>query len=307
MKETHTKDGKRMDDKEMKNLERSLDGVGKYLGRIEKLFGLHVSVHTPNAYLVTYLESFYKYNCHMLPYCMLIKSDKSRWKRCRACQRMVTARFCELGDKGRDGFFGRCFFGVEEFVLPVLNDGKTIGFVSVTGYSTDRERTRRTAARLIESFPDGYDEALAGLSDRLPDPELLRDLLTPAADLIGSFHFIPELRGSGNYTYRLMVAEIEACYNERLSVARIAKSVNCSESYINHIFKKKSGMSVSSYINTVRVRHAKELLTSADEPVSAVAFAVGYSDANYFSDVFRKIVGMTPTAYRNMYRRRKGG
>ena len=102
-----------------------------------------------------------------------------------------------------------------------------------------------------------------------------------------------------------MVAEIEACYNERLSVARIAKSVNCSESYINHIFKKKSGMSVSSYINTVRVRHAKELLTSADEPVSAVAFAVGYSDANYFSDVFRKIVGMTPTAYRNMYRRRK--
>ena len=135
--------------------------------------------------------------------------------------------------------------------------------------------------------------------------ELLRDLLTPAADLIGSFHFIPELRGSGNYTYRLMVAEIEACYNERLSVARIAKSVNCSESYINHIFKKKSGMSVSAYINTVRVRHAKELLTSADEPVSAVAFAVGYSDANYFSDVFRKIVGMTPTAYRNMYRRRK--
>ena len=116
---------------------------------------------------------------------------------------------------------------------------------------------------------------LAGLSDRLPDPELLRDLLTPAADLIGSFHFIPELRGSGNYTYRLMVAEIEACYNERLSVARIAKSVNCSESYINHIFKKKSGMSVSSYINTVRVRHAKELLTSADEPVSAVAFADG--------------------------------
>ena len=48
-----------MDDKEMKNLERSLDGVGKYLGRIEKLFGLHVSVHTPNAYLVTYLVSFY--------------------------------------------------------------------------------------------------------------------------------------------------------------------------------------------------------------------------------------------------------
>lgn len=269
-----------MDDKEMKNLERSLDGVGKYLGRIEKLFDLHVSVHTPNAYLVTYLESFYKYNCHMLPYCMLIKSDKSRWKRCRACQRMVTARFCELGDKGRDGFFGRCFFGVEEFVLPVLNDGKAIGFVSVTGYSTDREKTRKTAGRLIESFPDGYDEALAGLSDRLPDPELLRDLLTPAADLIGSFHFIPELRGSGNYTYRLMVAEIEACYNERLSVARIAKSVNCSESYINNIFKKKSGMSVSSYINTVRVRHAKELLTSADEPVSAVAFAVGYSDAN---------------------------
>ena len=213
--------------------------------------------------------------------------------------------FCGLGDKGRDGFFGRCFFGVEEFVLPVLSDGKAVGFVSVTGYSTDREKTRKTAGRLIESFPDGYDEALVGLSDRLPDPELLRDLLTPAADLIGSFHFIPELRGSGNYTYRLMVAEIEACYNERLSVTRIAKSVSCSESYINHIFKKKSGMSVSAYINSVRVRHAKELLTSADEPVSAVAFAVGYSDANYFSDVFRKIVGMTPTAYRNMYRRRK--
>lgn len=294
-----------MDDKEMKNLERSLDGVGKFLGRMEKLFWLHVSVHTPNVYLVNYLESFYKYNRHLLPYCVLMKSDETRWKRCIACQRMVSAKLSGLGEKARDGYFGRCFFGVEEFVLPIQTDGRTIGFVSVTGYSTDRDKTREAAWRHTDTLPDKYEEALSTLSGELPDPELLRDLLTPAADLIGSFHFIPELRGSGNYTYRMMVAEIEACYNERLSVARIAKSVNCSESYINHIFKKKSGMSVSSYINTVRVRHAKELLTSADEPVSAVAFAVGYSDANYFSDVFRKIVGMTPTSYRNMYRRRK--
>ena len=296
-----------MDDKEMKNLERSLDGVGNYLGRIEKLFGLHVSVHTPNIYLVNYLESFYKYNNHLLPYCMLIKSDNERWKRCRACQRMVTAKCSELGDRARDGFFGHCFFGVEEFILPVLSDGKPIGFVSVTGYSTDHEKTRVAAGRLIDRSPDGYDEALSGLSSELPDPELLRDLLTPAADLIGSFHIGTELRGTGNYTYRMIVAEIEACYNERLSVAKIAKNTNCSESYINHVFKKKSGMSVSAYINAVRVRHAKELLISADESISNVAFAVGYSDSNYFSDVFRRTVGITPTAYRNLHRKNRDG
>ena len=56
-------------------------------------------------------------------------------------------------------------------------------------------------------------------------------------------------------------------------------------------------MSVSEYINQVRVQKAKELLHSGEYRIGQIAEKVGFSDQQYFSRVFKKIVGCMPSEY----------
>ena len=71
-----------------------------------------------------------------------------------------------------------------------------------------------------------------------------------------------------------------------------------NRSYLYTVFKDKSGISPKEYLTRFRVRQAKSLLKETALPVSAVAASVGYEDNLYFSKVFRRVSGISPTEYR---------
>lgn len=71
-----------------------------------------------------------------------------------------------------------------------------------------------------------------------------------------------------------------------------------SRSSIKRIFREETGMSVTEYLKQLRLERAMELLTTTDLSVSAVAEAVGYSGVFYFSNVFKKATGYSPSSYR---------
>ena len=62
--------------------------------------------------------------------------------------------------------------------------------------------------------------------------------------------------------------------------------------------KKAVGKSATEYINEYRIEKASILLKNTDESVSRVATDVGYDDLNYFSRIFKRIMGMSPVKYR---------
>ena len=64
------------------------------------------------------------------------------------------------------------------------------------------------------------------------------------------------------------------------------------------IFKNETGMTVNDYTNLYRLEKAKELLIDARLKLYDISSAVGYSDQNYFSKVFKKYEGITPIEYR---------
>ena len=86
-------------------------------------------------------------------------------------------------------------------------------------------------------------------------------------------------------------------YDSELSIERIAKELHYSRNYFGQLFKAETGMSVSEYINQVRVQKAKELLHSGEYRIGQIAEKVGFSDQQYFSRVFKKIVGCMPSEY----------
>lgn len=88
--------------------------------------------------------------------------------------------------------------------------------------------------------------------------------------------------------------------DEELSVPEIADSVNMSESYFRRLFYEVYSVSPVQYINTLRINHAKELIRCTEESFTAIAAKVGFSNVYYFSRMFKKKAGCTPSEYRSI-------
>ncbi|WP_343248149.1 AraC family transcriptional regulator [Diplocloster hominis] len=87
---------------------------------------------------------------------------------------------------------------------------------------------------------------------------------------------------------------------ETLSVGSVAVKLFLSQNYYGQLFKSSTGMSVNEYINLARIEHARHLLSSTNLKIYEISSACGYTDQYYFSSVFKKIVGISPSEYRDV-------
>ena len=86
--------------------------------------------------------------------------------------------------------------------------------------------------------------------------------------------------------------------DDELSLNQLASIVNVSPSHLSMIFSQEIGVTFIKYLTDYRLKRAKELLKCTNKRSSEVATEVGYKDPHYFSFIFKKTLGMTPTQYR---------
>ena len=87
--------------------------------------------------------------------------------------------------------------------------------------------------------------------------------------------------------------------DEDLSLNLVASHVNFSPNHLSMIFSQQTGNTFIKYLTDFRMNKAKELLRCTGKRSSVVSMEVGYKDPHYFSYLFKKTQGMTPTQYRN--------
>lgn len=83
-----------------------------------------------------------------------------------------------------------------------------------------------------------------------------------------------------------------------LSIETICGYLNVSAAYFSTVFKKETGKTFINYLTDYRMEEAVELLLTQNEKTYVIAEKVGYSDPNYFSYVFKKQFGMSPSKYK---------
>ena len=94
---------------------------------------------------------------------------------------------------------------------------------------------------------------------------------------------------------------VDCCYgNPDLSLDYLCGLYRYHPKYISRRFSEAVGTSFSEYLTSCRMYHAEILLSESERPIHEIASAVGYRDALYFSKVFRKHTGSSPSEYRNM-------
>lgn len=94
---------------------------------------------------------------------------------------------------------------------------------------------------------------------------------------------------------------IQEHYREALKLEEVSRVIGFNATYFSTVFKKETGKSFLDYLTEVRMNKAKQLLCRGDLSVNDVAEEVGYQDLKYFSKLFKKATGISPSEYKKLY------
>ncbi|MEK4030001.1 helix-turn-helix domain-containing protein [Pseudobacillus sp. FSL P4-0506] len=97
---------------------------------------------------------------------------------------------------------------------------------------------------------------------------------------------------------------IENNFHKGVTLEEVASHVHLSPFYLSKLFKKELNVNFVSYVTERKMEKAKELLQSTDMPVLNIALELNYQEPNYFSKVFKKVTGMTPSDFRKTKEKR---
>lgn len=113
-------------------------------------------------------------------------------------------------------------------------------------------------------------------------------------------HNINQKTNLSNITICEIVNFIENNYSRQLTLPEIAAQFGISESSLTKKIKIFTNMTFKEYLTKTRIEEAKSLLISSEKSITEIAYECGYNNSNFFGDVFKKAVGMSPSSYRKM-------
>jgi YesN/AraC family two-component response regulator len=178
-------------------------------------------------------------------------------------------------------------------------------------------KVRSTHPRLPVIMMTGYGSELLvasalklGISDYFTKPvniddilQSLRKILSPGANGQAYSTSTPLLpaRSSTNVldlSIQKLMKTIQLRAADDLSLADLARELGVSKYHLSYRFKKAVGVTFRSYLLRARIERAKGLLQDGHQSVTDVAFLVGFNDLARFDKLFKRDMGLTPSAYR---------
>ena len=96
-------------------------------------------------------------------------------------------------------------------------------------------------------------------------------------------------------------AHLDEFYADKIVLDDLAERFFINKYYLTRIFKETYGTTITSYVQSVRITHAKQMLRFTDMSIDEIGRAVGMDGANYFSRIFQKVEGIRPSEYRKRW------
>ena len=160
----------------------------------------------------------------------------------------------------------------------------------------------RTAAKECEVHPFYIDKISRQFAIEIEQCTNDLQLTKLTTDMIRKYCLLIHNHSVKKYSDNIQdcVTYIDLHYNEPLTLKRIAEYQNLNSSYLSTLFKKELGKTVTEYITQTRVKQSLLLLNSTKQSIRDVANQCGFDDINYFSRIFKKYQGMSPSSYRKM-------
>lgn len=143
---------------------------------------------------------------------------------------------------------------------------------------------------------------LASSSDYIRDMrinEKLNDLLTLLME--SSWHREAHTNAPKKMEISQVKSFLDEHYKEKLSLESVASHFFIDKHYLARLFKEHYGVTLVTYLQQVRITHAKRMLRFTDKSIEEIGLECGIGELNYFSRVFKKLEGVSPSEFRRVW------
>ena len=156
--------------------------------------------------------------------------------------------------------------------------------------------------------PDPFSSVLGTLFSLATGSDYIRDMrineeLNRLLTLLMAESWHPEERKLFSKKTSVMdVREyLDRHFAEHISLDDLAARYYINKYYLTRVFREQFGMSITAYLQSVRITYAKQQLRFSEKSVEEIGLECGLGSLNYFSRVFRKVEGVSPTEYRRQW------
>lgn len=226
-----------------------------------------------------------------------MKSHPNTRRKCRHADRRS---FMQCEKTGKLVIY-KCHAGLVEAAIPLYENEKIIGYLMFGQITDDAEKEilydnikywnencgmdKKVILSAIKNITHKTEEqiyAAAKTMEICTSYIIYKELISPESDRA--------IKAAKSY--------IEEHLSEELDIHCLCEELNIGRTTLYELFKKETGMGIAAYIRKRRLHAAKKLLKTTDLSVSEISSAVGFSDYNYFSRIYKKTYGKSPKNYR---------
>lgn len=230
-------------------------------------------------------------------FCKLIRTSKEGTRQCYECDKTG----CEISTRQEGTYIYQCHAGLTEVIAPIIL-GKIIAGYLCFGHILPKEDKREAWEIVSEKIAKynlpmdkmyrAFDESIYRSDDYLKSGA---QLLQAVASYVCVSHMTTLKKDD-------LPFQIDTYINDHLSDVLdsdvLCERFRISRAKLYQISKSNFGMGITEYIRNLRIRCAQDFLLHTDDSINIIANKVGINDYNYFTKVFKREVGQTPSQFR---------
>ena len=261
------------------------------LEELNKITGFRISLHDRD------YREIAAYPERMNAFCARVGADAAEHKMCVECDRAA----CLEAEKNRETYIYKCRHGLTEAVSPLYNFGTLTGYLMMGQVAI--KNVDEPLARKALSALGATDVEIAYCVSSIPtvDENMVSSfvkIMTICAEYLTLSNAISSQKST-------LAERAKKYINERVDqkfgIADICRELDCSKSTLLTSFKRAFGITVNAYATERRLERALALLSDNEKSISDIAYECGFSDQSYFSKVFSKKFGITPSEHRSLH------
>lgn len=273
---------------------------------LAKLQSLLKDLHTLSHIRVTVFDDTFRelvaYPEHIAPICQLIRTDPAAAAQCMRCDKHA----CETAAGRHTPYTYCCHAGLTESIVPLYLGNIVIGYL-LFGHILSYD-SHESAWEQIKSCCTNYridKDALKTLC--YEQPVISQDYINSASHIllaVASYLCMERIAFIHQKDLPVQIDEyINTHYTRQIDVPDICAYFQIGRTSLYEIAKQNYGMGIAEHIRHLRIEHAKKLLADQDDlTIADIASKCGFTDYNYFITVFKRLTGVPPRRYRELYK-----
>lgn len=189
--------------------------------------------------------------------------------------------------------------GISEFIMEYRTTARIRDYKN---YAIILNTLLRKAAEQGIVHPIHIDNLSSAFAKKIEEIQTLEQGTHLYKEMLRKYCLLVKKYSTKEYSFFIqkVIARIEADFTADQSLKTHAELLNINPSYLSSLFKKETGMTLTEFVNQRRIEHSIFLLNATNMQIQTVALNCGIPDINYFTRLFKKHVGKTPSEYKRL-------